>query len=59
MCSMPSASTRRLADGREAATWLQAERITDVLLVRADLFAHTTLADLVELPDTAQVPAHG
>ncbi len=32
-----------------ATIWLQAERITDVLLVRADLFAHVTLTDLVEL----------
>jgi hypothetical protein len=29
--------------------WLQAERITDVLLLRAELFAHTSLAELVEL----------
>jgi hypothetical protein len=34
---------------RFSTIWLQAERITDVLLVRADLFAHTTLANLVEL----------
>ncbi|MGC2373248.1 MAG: hypothetical protein WA484_05170 [Solirubrobacteraceae bacterium] len=32
-----------------AAIWLQAERITDLLLVRADLFAHATLTDLIEL----------
>jgi hypothetical protein len=32
-----------------AAIWLQAERITDLLLVRADLFTHATLNDLIEL----------
>jgi hypothetical protein len=34
---------------RSSTIWLQAERITDVLLLRAELFAHTTLAELVAL----------
>lgn len=32
-----------------AAIWLRAERITDVVLVRADLFTGAAIADLIEL----------
>jgi hypothetical protein len=39
---------RRAAD-RDCTTWLHAENITDLLLLRADLFSPASLADLAEL----------
>jgi hypothetical protein len=39
---------------RLSVAWLRAEQITDVLLVRADLFTPSTLLDLIELNRTAE-----
>lgn len=39
---------------RLSVAWLRAEQITDVLLVRADLFTPSTLVDLIELNRAAE-----